>query len=111
MVGDIEGDRVGSAVIGDTEGEVVGSEVIGDTDGDMVGSEVVGDAYLFPNQVLHSPSFLTRPFLKNKPKAKGRGGAVTVGFVSAPPLPVVPLQVEPWLQTRSYTVNPAFKTL
>ena len=33
-------------MIGDTEGEVVGSGVIGDTDSDMVGSEVVGDAYL-----------------------------------------------------------------
>lgn len=40
MVGEVEGDVVGSAV----DGDVVGSEVVGETDGDVVGSSFVGEA-------------------------------------------------------------------
>ena len=50
-------------------------------------------------------------FGRTKQRRREAEVTVSVGFVSAPPLPVVPLQVEPWLQTRSYTVNPAFKRL
>jgi hypothetical protein len=48
VVGDTEGDWVGSEVVGDidgdTDGDWVGSEVVGEIEGDWVGSEVVGDA-------------------------------------------------------------------
>ena len=43
MVGEIDGDTVGSEVVGETDGETVGSEVVGETDGETVGSEVVGE--------------------------------------------------------------------
>jgi hypothetical protein len=43
VVGEIDGDVVGSDVVGDTDGEIVGSDVVGDTDGEIVGSDVVGD--------------------------------------------------------------------
>ena len=39
MVGDTDGDTVGSGVVG----AAVESEVVSDTDGDAVGSEMVGD--------------------------------------------------------------------
>ena len=39
VVGEIDGEAVGSEVVG----EVVGSEVVGEIDGEAVGSEVVGE--------------------------------------------------------------------
>ena len=39
VVGDTDGDTVGSEVVG----AAVGSEVVGDTDGDAVGSEMVSE--------------------------------------------------------------------
>ena len=46
MVGDADGDTVGSdgfEVVGDVNGEVVGSEVVGEMDGEVVRSEVVSN--------------------------------------------------------------------
>ena len=43
VVGEVDGDKVGSEVVGELDGDKVGSELVGDTDGDMVGSEVVGE--------------------------------------------------------------------
>ena len=43
LVGEVDGDKVGSEVVGELDGDKVGSELVGDTDGDMVGSEVVGE--------------------------------------------------------------------
>ena len=86
VVGDTDGDIVGSEVVGDTDGEVVGSEAVGDTDGDTVGSKVVGEAV--GSEVAHSTNLaagITASKLTSHspPSAGVADGAVTYRCKSA----------------------------